>query len=261
MPVFAEKYGSWALVAGASEGLGAAFATALASRGLNLILVARRMDVLTALADEIKQAHSVKIKLISLDLADLKLVEEEFASTEEDIGLLVYNAAYSPIGYFKDLAPDQLLQIADINVKAPLLLAKLLSQSMLEKKRGGIILMSSLSGLQGSPKIATYSATKAFNTTLAEALWREFKDYNVDVLACVAGAIRTPGYIASQKGKADAPGTLDADVVANNVLDNLGKGPTVIPGFVNKLASFFLTRLLPRKRRIEIMFNNTKDLT
>lgn len=261
MPDFTEKYGPWALVAGASEGLGAAFATELACRGLNLILVARRMEVLEALAEELKQSYPVEIKLISLDLADLKSVETHFLAIKEQVGLLVYNAAYSPIGYFRDISANQLLQIADVNIKAPLLLVKLLSRSMLEKRRGGILLMSSLSGLQGSPKIATYSATKAFNTTLAQALWREFKDHNVDMLACIAGAIRTPGYIASQKGKPDAPGTLDAEVVAREALDNLGNGPTVVPGFVNKLASFIMSRLLPQKRRIEIMFNNTKHLS
>ncbi len=248
------------MVAGASEGLGAAFAHELAKRGTNLILLARRMEVLSSLENDIKSSYSVEIKLIKLDLADIDEVAKTIELIREEVGLLVYNAAYSPVGYFKNMTSENLLQVADVNVKAPLLMTKILSQQMIERKRGGILLMSSLSGLQGSPKLATYSATKAFNTTLAEALWKELKDYNVDVVACVAGAIRTPGYIALQDGKPDAPGTLDANEVAEEALDALGNGPLVIPGFINKVARFIMTRLLPKKTSISIMFNNTKDL-
>ncbi len=249
------------MVAGASEGLGAAFATELAARGLNLILIARRLDKLNELGDQLKQDYSVQVKTVSLDLANLNAVKSSIEELTEEIGLLVYNAAFSPIGYFNDVPTDQLLQATEVNVKTPLLLIKILAQPMLERKRGGIILMSSLSGLQGSPKIATYSATKAFNTTLAEALWREFKEHNVDVLACIAGAIRTPGYIASQNGQPDAPGTLNPDEVVKKALQGLGKGPLVVPGFFNRIARLIMSRILPRKTSISIMYNNTKDLS
>ena len=130
---------------------------------------------------------------------------------------------------------------------------------MLERERGGIIVMSSLSGTQGSPKIATYAASKSFNTILAEGLWHELKEQNVDVLSCIAGAVRTPGYMNSAKQK-DAPGTLDPDQVAKEALEALGKGPSVIPGSFNKFAQFVMSRLLSRKRAVQIMHNNTKDL-
>lgn len=261
MKDFQTTYGPWAIVAGASEGLGAAFAEELASRGLHLILIARREKVLERLKESIQNKYAVDIQCMAIDLSDTDKLANKIQNLSQEIGLLIYNAAYSPIGYFKDVAAEQLLKATDVNVKAPLLLTKLVSKPMLERQRGGIVLMSSLSGLQGSPKIATYSATKSFNTTLAEALWREFKDSNVDVLACVAGAIRTPGYIASQDGQPDAPGTLDSSDVVSQTLSALGKGPSVVPGFVNRFARFFMIRLMPRKTSISIMYNNTKNLT
>ncbi len=228
---------------------------------MNLILIARRLDKLNELGDQLKQDYRVQVKTVSLDLANLNAVKSSIEELTEEIGLLVYNAAFSPIGYFKDVPTDQLLQATDVNVKTPLLMVKILAKPMLARKRGGIILMSSLSGLQGSPKIATYSATKAFNTTLAEALWREFKEHNVDVMACIAGAIRTPGYIASQNGQPDAPGTLNPDEVVKKALQGLGKGPLVVPGFFNRIARLIMSRILPRKTSISIMYNNTKDLS
>lgn len=130
---------------------------------------------------------------------------------------------------------------------------------MIERKKGGIILMSSLSGIQGSPKIATYAASKSFNTILAEGLWHELKDLNVDVLACVAGAVRTPGYMNSASEK-DAPGTLDPNEVVKETLEALGSSPTLTPGSFNRFAKFIMSRLLPRRKAIHIMHNNTKDL-
>ena len=134
---------------------------------------------------------------------------QRIAELDASIGLLVYDAAYAPIGRFDDATADQLAQATAVNVRAPLLLTKLLSAPMIERGRGGIVLMSSLAGSQGSPNIATYAATKSFNTILAEGLWKELKPRGVDVLACVAGAILTPGYQQAESAK-PAPGTLDA---------------------------------------------------
>ena len=120
--------------------------------------------------------------------------------------------------------------------------------------------MSSLAGSQGSPKISTYAASKAFNTILSEGLWNELKKHGIDVLASCAGAISTPGYKNAQNAK-DAPGTLSAQQVAEDTLTALGNGPTIVPGFTNKLAHFFMNRIFPRKWAIAIMNKNTKDLS
>jgi short-subunit dehydrogenase len=257
---FKETYGPYALVAGGSDGLGAAFAEAIARRGVNLVLLARGEDRLTATATRLKEAYSVDVIAVAADMADYDTVKARVTQLKVNIGLLVYDAAYAPIGRFEDVTEEQLARAAAVNVLAPLLLAKLLSAPMIERGRGGIVLMSSLAGAQGSPNIAAYAATKAFNTILAEGLWSELKPRGVDVLACTAGAILTPGYQQAESAK-PAPGTLKATAVAEQTLNALGKGPIVIPGAVNKLGRFVLTRMLSRRATIALMSKNTGGLS
>ena len=257
---FKETYGPYALVAGGSYGLGAAFAEAIARRGLNVILLARQEDRLKTTAARLKETYGVDAVAIAMDVADHAGVKKRLAELKVPIGLLVYDAAYAPIGRFEDVSEDQLARATDVNVRAPLLLTKLLSAPMIERGRGGIVLMSSLAGSQGAPNIAAYAATKSFNAILAEGLWKELKPHGVDVLACMAGAILTPGYQAAESAK-PAPGTLEAKEVAEQTLNALGKGPIIIPGAVNKVARFLLTRLLSRRAAIAIMAKNTGGLS
>jgi short-subunit dehydrogenase len=257
---FKDTYGPYALVAGGSYGLGAAFAEAIARRGLNVVLLARQEDRLMATAARLKETYGVEVVAIAADVADYEGVKKKLGELNVPIGLLVYDAAYAPIGRFEDVSEEQLVRATEVNVRAPLLLAKLLSAPMIARGRGGIVLMSSLAGSQGSPNIAAYAATKSFNAILAEGLWKELKPRGVDVLACMAGAILTPGYQDAESDK-PAPGTLEAKDVAEQTLNALGKGPIVIPGAVNKVARFLLTRLLSRRAAIGIMAKNTGGLS
>ncbi|MEX1308003.1 MAG: SDR family NAD(P)-dependent oxidoreductase [Eubacteriales bacterium] len=257
---FKEKYGPYALIAGGSEGLGFAFAEAVAKRGLNLVLIARQEKRLMAAAERLQETYEVGVIPIAADMAEFENVKKAIDALSVSIGLLVYNAAYAPIGYFEDLSDEQLALAAEVNVKTPLRLAKHLSKSMIDKKRGGILLMSSLSGGQGSAKIATYAATKSFNAILAEGLWKELKPHGIDVLACVAGAILTPGYQKAESGK-PAPGVMAANKVAEKALKALGRGPIVIPGIVNKIGRFVLTRVVSRKSAINLISKNTGGLS
>jgi short-subunit dehydrogenase len=257
---FASKYGPWAVVAGASEGLGAAFAGALAARGVNLLLLARRGDALRDVAQRLRAANGIEVRAEVCDLARPDLPAALAALTADiEIGLGVYNAAYAPAGDLALRPLDDLLQVADVNVKGPLIFARTLAPAMVARGRGGIVLMSSLAGLQGAPRIAAYAASKAFNIVLGESLWHELKPHGVDVVTCCAGAVRTPGYARSAKG--DAPGTLDADVVAEATLNALGHGPVVVPGAINRIARFVMGRLLPRRSAIGIMARSTKELS
>ncbi len=257
---FAERYGPWAVVVGASEGLGAAFAHAIAAKGVAVVLLARRAAVLDEVAAAIREAHGVEVRTAACDAGSPDFADTLLAVTDGlAVGLLIYNAARAPIGAFLDTPLDDLLGVVDVNIAGPLRAARTLTPPMAARGRGGLVLMSSLAGLQGSPRIATYAASKAFNLVLAEGLWRELSPHGVDVLVSCAGAIRTPGYAgASTK---DAPGTLDAEVVAARTLGALGRGPRVVPGAINQLASAAMGRLLPRRLAIAIMDANTRELS
>ncbi len=256
---FRARYGPWAIVAGASGGLGAAFADALAERGLNILLLARRRALLEGVAERLR-AKGVEARAETLDLGAPGLPERLTALAGElEIGLGVYNAAFTPVGALVDQTPEDLERVVDVGVRGPLAFARALAPGMVARGRGGLILMSSLAGLQGSPRIAAYAGAKAFNIVLGESLWAELKPRGVDVLVTAAGAIRTPGYaLAASK---EAPGTLDARDVAEPTLDAFGKGPIVSPGLTNKLARFVMGRLLPRRTQIAIMGRSTAGLT
>ena len=249
----------WAWVAGASEGLGLAFADALAERGFRLVLFARRAEVLEAQAERLREAHGIEVFSCALDLCDANLatILQEHVDKAPP-SLAVYNAAYSPAGMFLDQPAHKLLQAVDVNVRGPLLWSHVLGNSMRDRGGGDLLLMSSLAGAQGSPNISTYAATKAFNTILAEGLWWEFRRHHINVLVCCAGAVRTPGY--AHKATSDAPGTLDAAQVAVCALDALKRGPRVVPGWINRLASGIVGRWLPRRMAIGIMARATVDL-
>jgi short-subunit dehydrogenase len=253
---FAEKYGPWALVAGASEGLGAAFAQELAGRGVHLVLIARRAQALDEVAKSLREKHGVKVRTASVDLGEPDvLARVEAATAGLDVGLLVYNAAYSEIGAFLDQGIAGKLRTLDVNCRAPLLLADHFGRTMAARGRGGILLMSSLAGFQGSAMVTVYAATKAFNTVLGEGLWDELRGRGVDVLPFVAGATTTPNFLKTEpkKGGAFGPPLMSAEAVAREALEALGRGPRAVAGGANRLALFVMERLMGRKQRVEMM--------
>jgi short-subunit dehydrogenase len=150
---FATRYGPWALVAGASEGLGAAFAEALAARGLSLVLLARRSELLEEVARGVRARHGVEVRTHAVDLArpDLGAVLRE-VTDGVDLGCAVYNAAFAPIGDVLDRREDELLRVVDVNVRGPLLLSRALAPKFVAQGRGGLVLMSSMAGFQGAPE-------------------------------------------------------------------------------------------------------------
>jgi short-subunit dehydrogenase len=241
-------------VAGASEGLGEAYATQLATRGLHLLLIARRGPVLDALAERLASAHSIMTRTLALDLGrEDAAAAVEAATRDLEVGLLVYNAARSVIGPFLDRPLVEHLDELAVNTRAPMALAYTLGRRMVARGRGGIILMSSLASAQGSPLTANYAATKAYNRILAEGLWDELRRQGVAVLACLAGATSTPGYTASAPKGGVASATMTPQAVAAEALASLGRRPFIIPGRGNRLAALVMQRLLPRRTAIGIM--------
>jgi hypothetical protein len=256
---FVRQYGSWAVVAGASEGLGAAWAEALAERGLNLVLFARRSEVLDTTAAAIRSRHAVKVLTFALDLATGFGAELERLAGSLEVGFGVFNAAHAPRGRFLDLTLEDQLRSVDVNCRGPLAMAHVLGTRMAARGRGGLVLMSSLTAFHGSPFIATYGATKAFNLVLGEGLWFELRARGVDVLACAAGATRTPGFLrASPHGE---PGMIEPAQVVEEALGRLGRTGVMIPGRFNRFASFLMRRVLPRGAAAGILGNRTRNLT
>jgi short-subunit dehydrogenase len=256
---FRERYGPWALVAGASEGLGAAFAAALAARGLHLVLVARRAAPLERLAADLRARHGVEVRTAPLDLSRPDLEDAVRSLTAGlEVGLLVYDAAASTIGPFLDRPLAAHLQVLDVNCRGPLVLGHLLGGAMARRGRGGLLLMASLAGGQGTPWLASYAASKAFEIVLAEGLWAELRERGVDVLACRAGATRTPAYEATRP-RAAVP-LAAPEAVVETALQALGHGPIVVAGRLNRLAAFLFTRLLPRRLAIHVMERATRRL-
>jgi len=263
MPEFRERYGPWALIAGGSVGLGGEFAAQIAARGINLILVARRPEPLEECAAPLRAAHGVEIRTVSADLGRPDLLDALRPSLAGlEVGLLVYNAAISPVGRFLDQELSEKLHALDVNCRAPLMLAHDLGRQMAARRRGGILLVSSLSALQGSALIATYAATKAYGYILGEGLWDELRDNGVDVLSFLAGATRTPNYEQSNPKPASrfAPAVMEPAVVVAEALATLGKQPSGIAGRANRLASFVMTRLMPRRLAVETMGRTTRAM-
>jgi short-subunit dehydrogenase len=258
-----QKYGNTALVAGASEGIGAAFATRLAAEGMDLVLIARRPEPLQQLADLLEDKYKVDVMCLQCDLGNINAatrLQEELNGRE--ISLLVYNAAESYIGPFIKNSLENYSKAAQVNMLSPLNMIYLFGEKMHAKGKGAIILMTSLAGFQGSGNISVYAATKAFNRVLGESLWYEWKNNGVDVIACCAGSTATPGFNNTHPEKASffAPGVLTPEEVADECLKNLGKQPSYITGRGNRIASFFMQKILPRKMAINIMGDNIRKM-
>jgi len=252
-----ERYGSWGLVAGAAEGLGSAYAWALAAEKLNLILVDQQKSLLDELTRQLESSYGIQVIPLHLDLAagdSVGQMAKEVRRTS--CRLLVYNAAYSRVQKFLENDLDMLDRYVQVNIRSPLQLVHSFChlQSKEPVLRKGIILMSSLAGSWGTQLLAPYGASKAFNHNLAESLYYELEGEGFDVLACIAGPTSTPGYLASlPHGKVRSMSIMDPEEVVKIGLYALGRKPFVVAGIRNKLIYFIMTRMLPRRISLRIM--------
>jgi len=260
---FRQQYGPAALIAGASEGLGAAYSHALAARGLDLVLVARRPGPLDQTALDISNKYGVQIRKVVCDLADPQahLVICQ-AVGDWKIGFLVYNAAYSHIGSFLSADPDEYIRMSAVNVTAPMALLHHFGARMLDRGRGGVVLMSSIAGMQGAGFLAAYGATKAFARILAEGLWYEWGARGVDIIACCAGATATPNYVNSKPLQANplAPKPQSPEAVAEECLRRIGRNPSFVSGRANRLVCFLMQNILPRRMAIRMLGNTMRAM-
>lgn len=246
---FPKHYGEWALVAGAAEGIGAAFCEALAQRSMNLAMVDIREAALKGTAARLEGTYAVRTKCLVRDLSD----EEAWSACMNfiegsDCRLMVYVPAYSPVKPFLSNTPDEISHYLRLNSLTPLQLVRAFATRIRGNETGGIILMSSLAGLIGPKFVAPYAATKAFNIVLAESLFHEMKSAGIAITACCAGPTSTPTYWSSlPDSRSAAANVMEPVGVAACALKNLGKKAICIPGFKNRFFYFILLHLLPRR--------------
>ncbi|OBK53157.1 SDR family NAD(P)-dependent oxidoreductase [Mycobacterium sp. 1081908.1] len=257
---FATKYGPWALVAGASDGLGAAFAAGLAQRGVNVVLLARRQSALDAVAAEIHSKHAVETRPLAIDLAQPGAASAIAAATSDlEIGFLVYCAGADP-NYEPFLAnPIEAAEaMVQRNCMVPMQLCHHFAPAMVERGSGGIVIFGSGAGLAGGSNMVAYGASKAFDMVFAEALWAELHDKGVDVVGLILGKTDTPAlrrleHRRGQIGSPDdtPPGSATVDDVIAEAFENLTNGPTWFVGDAMRAAEQ-LTSSLTRKQTVEL---------
>ncbi len=260
---FGARYGPWALVVGGSDGIGAAFARALAERGLNVALVARHLPALEAFADALRSEFPVEVRALPVDVSTPEGPSEVLRRTGDlDLGLLVCNAALVPIGPFLDAPIEVHEQLLALNCRSVAVLAHAMGRRLVARGRGGIALLTSMASFQGSAQVAHYAASKAYVRVLGEGLWAELRGDGVDVVACCAGRVRTPTFERSHARPPGwlAPPVLEPDFVVRATLAALGRRPVVIPGRLNRLAAALTARLLPRRAAVACVSAATRAM-
>ncbi|MBC8045069.1 MAG: SDR family NAD(P)-dependent oxidoreductase [Rhizobacter sp.] len=245
-----QKYGQWAIVTGASSGIGLELATQLAGAGFNLIVVARHLEKLQAVEHELTSKFKIEIKVVDADVSQSggcdKIIQ---AALGLNVGLLVVSAGYGTSGVFIETSLDAETNMLKVNCEALLALSHYYSRQFVRQKRGGIILMSSLVAFQGVPYSANYAATKAYVQTLAEALAIELQPHGVDVLAAAPGPIES-GF--GERANMKMAMSLKPSQVGVPILKALGRRTTVLPGLLTKILVYSL-RTVPRWAKVRIM--------
>ena len=257
---FATKYGPWAVVAGASDGVGAAFARGLAERGVNVVLIARRQAVLDEVAAEIRSETSASTRTLAIDLTEPGATAAIAAATSDlEVGFLVYCAGADP--NFEPFLANP-IEIAEAmvqrNCMVPMQLCHHFAPAMVERGRGGIVLFGSGAGLAGGANMVAYGASKAFDMVFAEALWAELHDKGVDVLGLILGKTDTPALrqLEHSRGQIASPDEVPpgaaavAEVIAE-AFENLGNGPTLMVGDMMRAAEQMLASLT-RNQAVEL---------
>jgi short-subunit dehydrogenase len=250
------RYGGYALVTGAARGIGRAFASHLAADGFNLLLVDREENEVATLATALQTEHGIEAHALVCDLAEPGLVAKAQQWAEDfEVGLLVNNAGISILDPFFDISLDDHMATLNLNCRATLVLTHVIGKTMVERGRGGIIVVSSASGMSGSPYFCHYAATKGYGLNLAAGLWSELEGSGVDVLAVCPGMTNTKPVQDQNLGK-DLPFYIPLtgpEPVALGALRTLGKQPTLVPTFADRISAGLLSKVLPRSWTLSIM--------
>ena len=242
---------NWALVTGASTGIGAEFARRLAARGMHLVLTARREELLRELASELHTAHGTKCEIIPVDLGDPAqpaLLIEQIEKKGITLELLVNNAGFGNVATIEETDVERILDLIRVNISALTELTYRVLPGMLERGHGGIINVASVAAFQPVAYMGAYAASKAYVLHFSEALWAEAREKGVTVLALCPGTTRTDFFdVAGAKGWLHKRRAQSPAQVVRTGLKALDKGrPQVISGWLNYALSL-LVRLANRR--------------
>lgn len=238
------RYPGYALVTGASAGLGAVFAERLAARKMPVVLVARRLERLDALAQELSARHGVEALCVQSDLTSPGAIPALVSALEgRHVSLLVNNAGFGLSSPFHLADPATLDAMVRLNCLVPTMLARQFVPPMIERRCGGHILLGSVAAFQPVGHFSVYAATKTYNLMLGEALWAEHRHLGVDTLVLAPGLTATE--FQSVSGTKAIMGRMAPEPVVEAALRALGRRPTVVPGLANKVTTF-MPRLAPR---------------
>jgi short-subunit dehydrogenase len=245
-----KRYGPYALVTGASSGIGRAFAEHLARQGFNLVLVARRTEILSALAASLSDAHGVNCVVVTADLSQPSAASEVYAAARGlDIGLLVAAAGLGTSGPFLKSDLDAEKHMLAVNCTSVLSLVHHFAQVFAARGGGGIILLSSIVAFQGVARAAHYAANKAFVQTFAEGISKELKPLGVEVIAVAPGPVASE---FAERAGMQMGATTPAEDIPTSTLAALSHQTTVRPGWLSKLLGYSLATL-PRPGRTIVM--------
>ncbi len=243
--------GKWALVTGASAGIGWELASQLAAGGANLVLTARRTERLEQLAGELRERHKIQTEVFPVDLARPQAPDELFGFTEQKrlpIDILINNAGFGAYGYFHKTDRQRLLDMVQVNVAAVVSLTHLFLPAMVERRSGYVMIVASTAAFQPVPYISTYAATKGFDLLFAEGVAEEVRRHGVNVCALCPGSTTSEFFeVANQPSHLGGRARETAEKVARVGLQALAAGrPRVISGTRNWLA-VESQRLAPRR--------------
>lgn len=246
------RYGPWAMITGASSGIGLELSERLAESGFNLVLNARNEEALLRISAQFMKQYGIQVKAVAADASTAVGINKILTTVEDlDIGLFIASAGFGTSGNFIQNKLEDEVNMLRLNCEALLILTHHFSQIFAHKKRGGIILMSSIVAFQGVPFSANYAATKAYVQSLAEALAVELKPQGVDVLAAAPGPVAS-GF--EQRADMQMNRSLTPQQVGAPILKALGRRTSVLPGWLSKLLAYAL-RTVPRWGKVLIMKN------
>jgi len=250
-PAWAKRWRQkWALVTGASAGIGLALARELGATGTNLVLTARRLDRLQQLASDLSFQHGIKVESLPADLTQPQAPWEilEFTTSRKiEIDLLVNNAGFGAFGYHHEIPTHRIAEMVQVNCTAVAVLTRLFVPAMIERRRGDVLIVSSVAAFQPVPFISAYAATKAFDLIFAEGIAEELREFGIRVCALCPGSTSTEfQQVAGQPDRMFRMAET-AEKVARVGLQGLARGKTVVISGTSNMLMVESQRVAPRR--------------